>query len=102
MPIDPLKKHERHSLNVVSGRVTKCPEVEIEQHDVCVFNFFDSCAGHQVVVVSSGAVGAGCLRLGLNSKPASLAKRQALAAVGQVHLMRYYADAFSAYGLVSS
>jgi len=55
--------------------------------------------GYRVVLVSSGAVGAGVQRLGLPCKPSVLAKKQALAAVGQVHLMRYYEDFFSAYGI---
>jgi glutamate 5-kinase len=37
-------------------------------------------------------VGVGCQRLGLTTKPTQLAKKQALAAVGQVHLMKYYED----------
>ena len=56
--------------------------------------------GYNVVLVSSGAVGVGCQRLGLVNRPSELAKKQALAAVGQVHLMRYYDDLFSAVGLV--
>lgn len=59
-------------------------------------------AGYNAVVVSSGAVGVGCQRLGLKTRPTELAKKQALAAVGQVHLMRYYDDLFSALGLVSN
>jgi len=55
--------------------------------------------GHHVVLVSSGAVGVGCQRLGLPGRPARLAQKQALAAVGQVHLMRHYADLFAALGL---
>jgi glutamate 5-kinase len=57
---------------------------------------------YQVVLISSGAVGVGCQRLGLEEKPKDLSKRQALAAVGQVHLMRYYEDLFSAVGLTCS
>ena len=57
-------------------------------------------AGHKVVIVSSGAIGVGCLRLGLKERPSAIAQKQALAAVGQVHLMRYYEDFFSAVGLV--
>ena len=53
-----------------------------------------------MVIVSSGAVGVGCQRLGLAARPAGLAQKQALAAVGQQHLMRYYDDFFSALGLV--
>lgn len=58
--------------------------------------------GYNVVLVSSGAVGVGCQRLGLVNRPSELAKKQALAAVGQVHLMRYYDDLFSAVGLKCS
>lgn len=56
--------------------------------------------GHRVVIVSSGAVGVGAQRLGLSARPKELAQKQALAAVGQVHLMRFYDDFFSALGLV--
>lgn len=62
----------------------------------CVF-----VAGHYVIIVSSGAVGVGCQRLGLANRPTKLAQKQALAAVGQVHLMRYYEDILNALGLVS-
>jgi len=58
--------------------------------------------GYRVVLVSSGAVGVGCQRLDLETRPTLLAKKQALAAVGQVHLMRYYDDLFSAYGITCS
>ena len=54
----------------------------------------------RVVIVSSGAVGVGAQRLGLSSRPSKLSQKQALAAVGQVHLMRFYDDFFSALGLV--
>ncbi len=53
-----------------------------------------------MIIVTSGAVGVGCHRLGLSSKPSQLAKKQALAAVGQVHLMKYYEDFVNAVGLV--
>ena len=53
-----------------------------------------------MVVVTSGAIGVGCLRLGITERPSAIAQKQALAAVGQVHLMRYYEDFFSAVGLV--
>jgi hypothetical protein len=57
-------------------------------------------AGHYVIIVSSGAVGVGCQRLGLAQRPTKLAQKQALAAIGQVHLMRYYEDILNALGLV--
>lgn len=52
--------------------------------------------GHRVVLVSSGAVGVGCARLGLVERPRSLALKQAVAAVGQGRLMRIYDDFFTA------
>lgn len=51
----------------------------------------------QVVLVSSGAVGAGMGRLGLTQKPKSLSEKQALAAVGQVALMHLYERIFWAH-----
>ena len=55
-------------------------------------------AGHEVVMVSSGAVGAGYARLGLDKYPDTLAKKQACAAVGQSQLMKIYENFFAAYG----
>lgn len=55
--------------------------------------------GNDVVIVSSGAVGVGCQKLGLDERPSELSERQALAAVGQGHLMRFYEDVFTACGL---
>lgn len=55
--------------------------------------------GHRVVLVSSGAVGAGAARLGLAARPTDLAAKQALAAIGQVHLMRHYDDFLSSLRL---
>ena len=52
--------------------------------------------GHRVILVSSGAVGVGCVRLGLAERPRSIAIKQAVAAVGQGRLMRVYDDLFSA------
>ena len=51
--------------------------------------------GHQVILVSSGAVGVGCARLGLTERPRRIALKQAVAAVGQGRLMRVYDDLFT-------
>ncbi|MFM1842837.1 MAG: glutamate 5-kinase [Cyanobacteriota bacterium] len=51
--------------------------------------------GHRVVLVSSGAVGVGCSRLGITERPKKMAVKQAIAAVGQGRLMRTYDDLFS-------
>lgn len=52
-------------------------------------------AGHECVIVSSGAVAAGLATLGLAARPKQLAARQACAAVGQSQLMHAYASAFA-------
>lgn len=54
--------------------------------------------GYRLVLVSSGAVGVGCQRLGWTERPQNLATRQAVAAVGQGRLMRLYDDLFSVLG----
>ncbi len=58
-------------------------------------------AGYSVVLVSSGAVGAGMVKMGIKPGPQkpSLATKQALAAIGQPHLMRYYEDIFNTLGV---
>ena len=50
--------------------------------------------GYEVLVVSSGAVGLGVERLGLQHRPTVLAQVQACAAIGQSRLMALYGDAF--------
>jgi glutamate 5-kinase len=56
--------------------------------------------GIQVVLVTSGAIGVGSGRLGLTHKPRELAKKQALAAVGQAELIKIYQKFFSEYNQV--
>src|SRR5437667_8488397 len=56
-------------------------------------------AGKQIVLVSSGAVGAGMGALGYEKRPAQLAELQACAAVGQSRLMSTYEKLFSSFGL---
>ena len=54
--------------------------------------------GRKVVLVSSGAVGAGMGRLGLKSRPTSLAQLQAVAAVGQSILVEAYERSLHRHG----
>ena len=56
-------------------------------------------AGREIVVVTSGAVGAGMGALGLEKRPTDLAELQACAAVGQSRLMATYAELFARHGL---
>lgn len=55
-------------------------------------------AGHEVILVSSGAVAAGIARLGLGRRPESTEEKMALAAVGQAELMQVYEQFFGTYG----
>ena len=54
-------------------------------------------AGHEVVLVSSGAIGMGVGKLNLPGKPADMPTKQAAAAVGQCELMYVYDKLFSEY-----
>src|SRR5512135_1993367 len=56
-------------------------------------------AGKDIVLVSSGAVGAGMGALGYEKRPGDLAELQACAAVGQSRLMAIYEKLFAAHGL---
>jgi len=54
-------------------------------------------AGHEVVLVSSGAIGMGCGKLHLNERPSDMPTKQAAAAVGQCELMYTYDKLFTEY-----
>ena len=56
-------------------------------------------AGKEIVLVTSGAVGAGMGVLGHTKRPGELAKMQACAAVGQSRLMATYEKLFAEFGL---
>ena len=56
-------------------------------------------AGREIVLVSSGAVGAGMGALGYEKRPAQLAELQACAAVGQTRLMAGYGQLFAEFGI---
>jgi glutamate 5-kinase len=55
--------------------------------------------GHQVLLVSSGAVAEGVTRLGWKQRPHALHELQAAAAVGQMGLVQAYESRFQKYGL---
>lgn len=54
-------------------------------------------AGHQVIIVTSGAIGMGVGKLGLLERPKDIPGKQAAAAVGQCELMYIYDKQFSEY-----
>ncbi|MBQ9953694.1 MAG: glutamate 5-kinase [Clostridia bacterium] len=54
-------------------------------------------AGHEVVLVSSGAIGMGVGKLSLKERPQDMPTKQAAAAVGQCELMYTYDKLFAEY-----
>ena len=56
-------------------------------------------AGHEVILVSSGAIGLGMGKLGLIERPKDTPGKQACAAVGQCELMYLYDNLFSDYSI---
>ena len=54
-------------------------------------------AGHEIILVSSGAIGMGVGKLNLKERPSDTAGKQAAAAVGQCELMYTYDKLFSEY-----
>jgi glutamate 5-kinase len=58
--------------------------------------------GHEVVLVSSGAVAAGYRRLGCLERPNTLPEKQAAASIGQGLLMESYSELFLSHGYVAA
>lgn len=54
-------------------------------------------AGHEVILVTSGAIAVGTARLGFSERPRELRFKQAAAAVGQCRMMHLYDKLFSEY-----
>lgn len=57
--------------------------------------------GHEVLLVTSGAVSAGVAALGMAQRPADVGTLQALAAIGQSRLMERYNTVFAPHGVVT-
>ena len=56
--------------------------------------------GQEVVIVTSGAIAAGRIRLGLLGRALKLEEKQAAAAVGQIHLAHLYQEILARHGLI--
>lgn len=82
------------SLTDAHGRLDK---EKLRQHVEAIAQLKES--GHEVIIVSSGAVAAGYSGLGYPSRPVTIAGKQAAAAVGQVMLLKNYAVAFSRHNI---
>jgi len=58
--------------------------------------------GHEVVLVSSGAIACGMKAWNLTNRPKDVEKLQALSAVGQIGLINAYQDEFKSLGLFAA
>lgn len=72
-----------------------------------VYSFIEDIAalkkeGKEILIVTSGAVGLGVQKLGLEETPDNVTYKQACAAVGQSGLMNVYAEGFSRFGLTTA
>lgn len=74
-------KLDRHRIEVLSAQLCRIAD-----------------SGRQVILVSSGAVGAGVGKLELDLRPTGLAQLQAVAAIGQTDLIQAYESSFAAKG----
>ena len=85
----------------VGTRVITTPDGKLDRHRIDLLaaqlcRIADT--GRQTVMVSSGAVGAGMGKLGLERRPSGLAQLQAVAAIGQTDLMQAYESSLSKMG----
>lgn len=85
---------EQASLSTSDGRFLHQSKICSLVEEICRLRK----AGHAVILVTSGAVSVGCLRLKLDHRPESGPAKQAIAAIGQSRLMRVYDDFFSHLG----
>ena len=53
----------------------------------------------KIVIVSSGAIALGCIKMDYNKKKLKLDKSQAIASIGQIELMNLFSNTFSKYRL---
>lgn len=56
--------------------------------------------GYEVIIVTSGAIGAGMWLLNMKKRPSELSELQAAASIGQSYLMGLYAEYFKARGFI--
>ncbi|KAE8207980.1 hypothetical protein CF327_g7210 [Tilletia walkeri] len=82
----------------ILSEITHQPKLSILSSIVEVCHDLRS-KGHRVVLVCSGAIGMGRLRMGITTKPKAVPDRQALAALGQLRLMALWDSLFSNVGL---
>ncbi|MCM3708229.1 MULTISPECIES: glutamate 5-kinase [Cytobacillus] len=97
-------KKERIVVKIGSSSLTNtngglCME-KLEEHTAALSRLKE--LGHEIILISSGAVAAGFMDLGYPSRPVTIAGKQAAAAVGQGLLMQGYTEEFKKHGIVAA
>ena len=93
---------KRVILKFGSGILTRTDRAEMDEEQLC--NLVQAIAGlkrrgHEVVVVSSGAVSSGLKAMGFTERPQDMVTLQACASVGQTTLMHTYQSYLRGHGL---
>lgn len=94
-----LKNSKRLVIKVgTSSLVLPNSEINLRAIDQLAFTLSSlRQAGYEVILVSSGAIGVGMKLLGLDKRPETIAKQQAIAAIGQAELIKIYTQRFASY-----
>ena len=96
-----LKDKKRIVIKVGTSTLThRTGRLNIRRVEGLVKNLADlQNAGHEIILVSSGAIGLGMAKLGLRDRPKDTPSKQCCAAVGQCELMYLYDNLFSNYSI---
>ena len=96
-----LKEKKRVVVKVGTSTLThRTGRLNIRRVEGLVKNLADlQNAGHEIILVSSGAIGLGMSKIGLVERPKDTPTKQACAAVGQCELMYMYDKLFAEYSL---
>ena len=96
-----LKEKKRVVVKVGTSTLThRTGRLNIRRVEGLVKNLADlQNAGHEIILVSSGAIGLGMSKIGLAERPKDTPTKQACAAVGQCELMYLYDKLFAEYSI---
>lgn len=102
VPRDDISRAKRIVIKVGSSSLTTLRGGLDEAKLIALTNVIGAhrATGHEIILVSSGAIAAGLEPMGLDRRPRDLATQQAAAGVGQSLLMAAYARALGPFGLV--
>lgn len=98
---DKLKDAKRVVIKVGTSTLLygETGQINLNRIDLLVREIVDlSNQGKDVILVTSGAIGVGMVRMGLKKRPTDVKEKQALASVGQGLLMHLYDKFFAEYG----